>query len=243
MVNELDIFEMFEEAVKNKCSDIHIKPGAPPKMRKDGVLKAIPGYESVVLTGEQTSVLTHETMDATAFSKYSSVGCFQVDYSCDFPNIGRFRVNAYKTRGQDAFVARLLQDRAKTLDELGVDMAIKALALKPNGLIIVTGATGSGKSTTMAGMVEHINTNKPVNIISIEDPIEILLQDAMASISQREIGSDVESFDDALSAALREDPDVILIGEIRLASTLKTALQAADTGHLVIATLHTTDTS
>lgn len=243
--DELNVLDIFRKAVSMGCSDVHVKPGSPPKMRKNGNLIAVPGYESVILDGVTTERLTQETMvsDPRAFSFYNSPDVNQHDYSLELEDVGRFRMNAFKTRGNDAFVARLLSNSPKTLDELKVDSSIKKLALSKEGLIIVTGATGSGKSSTMAGMVQHININKPVHIISVEDPIEILLSDAMASISQREIGVDVDSFDDALTSALREDPDVILIGEIRQAETLKTALQAADTGHLVVATLHTTDTT
>lgn len=241
--DELSVLEIFRKAVSLGCSDIHVKPGSPPKMRKNGSLIAVPGYESVILDGVATERLTQETMasEPKAFSYYNTPDVNQHDYSLELEDVGRFRMNAYKTRGNDAFVARLLSNSPRTLDELGVDPNIKKLALSKSGLVIVTGATGSGKSATMAGMVQHINVNLPVNIISAEDPIEIILSDAMASISQREIGVDVDSFDSALVSALREDPDVILIGEIRHADTLKTALQAADTGHLVVATLHTTD--
>lgn len=242
-MDEIRAVEIFQRAVGEGCSDIHIKPGSPPKMRKNGKLFAIPSYESYILDAETTQRLTQETMDEHAFAQYGAPDTKQLDYSFEIPQIGRFRMNAYRTRGADAIVGRLLQHKAKTLDELGVPSGIKKLAKSKNGLIIVSGATGSGKSTTMAGIIDYINNNQPVNIISIEDPIEVVHSDAMASIAQREVGVDVDSYELALTAALREDPDVILIGEIRTLDTLKTAILAADTGHLVIATLHTTDAS
>jgi twitching motility protein PilT len=240
---EIRAEDIFKRAVGEGCSDVHIKPGSPPKMRKNGKLFAIPSYESFILDAETTSRLTQETMDEHAFAQYGNPDAKQLDYSYEIPQVGRFRMNVYRTRGADAFVGRLLQNKPKTLDELGVSSGVKKLAKSKNGLIIVSGATGSGKSTTMAGIIDYINNSQPVNIISIEDPIEVVHSDAMASIAQREVGVDVDSYELALTAALREDPDVILIGEIRTKETLKTAILAADTGHLVVATLHTTDAS
>jgi twitching motility protein PilT len=242
-MDEIRAVEIFQRAIGEGCSDVHIKPGSPPKMRKNGKLFAVPSYESYILDADTTSRLTQETMDEHAFAQYNAPDVKQLDYSFEIPQVGRFRMNAYHTRGANAFVGRLLQNKAKTLDELAVPSGVKKLAKSKNGLIIVSGATGSGKSTTMAGIIDFINNTQPVNIISVEDPIEVVHSDAMASIAQREIGVDVDSFELALESALREDPDVILIGEIRSLKTLQTAILAADTGHLVIATLHTTDAS
>jgi twitching motility protein PilT len=211
-------------------------------MRKDGKLVAIPGYEGFILTGEHTRLIMHDTMSSFDLSTFEHKA-YEHDYAYDLEGVGRFRMNVYKTRGANALVGRLLQDKPKSLKELGVSSTISRLASHNSGIIIVSGATGSGKSTTMAGIIDFINKSKPVNIISIEDPIEILHSDAKASISQREIGVDSDNFSSALRSALREDPDVILIGEIRDLETLKTALSAADTGHLVVTTLHTTDTA
>lgn len=234
---------IFLKAIQAGCSDVHLKPGSPPKMRKNGILQAIPGYEGMVLTDRQTEVLAFRTMGTHNHGTYSA-NKYNHDYAYDLPSTGhRFRMNVYKTRGVDALVGRLLQDQPKTFKDLGIPTAVSKLAANKSGIVIISGATGSGKSTTMAAMIDFINKSRPVNIISIEDPIEIIHRDAKASISQREVGSDTESFGDALRAALREDPDVILIGEIRDTETLKTVLHAAETGHLVVTTLHTTDTS
>jgi twitching motility protein PilT len=236
------VSEILDKAVSEGCSDIHVKPGSPPKMRKHGVLIPIPGYEKIVLSPRETDLLTFETMDS--YNRGSFVDKkYDHDYSFELYGVGRFRMNAYKTRTHTAFVARLIEDKPKSLKELGVPEIISTLANYKSGVIIVTGATGSGKTTTMAGIIKLINSNKQVNIISVEDPIEILHSDDKSSVSQREIGIDVDSFDSALTAALREDPDVILVGEIRHMETMKTVLRAADTGHLVVTTLHTTDTT
>lgn len=220
------------------CSDIHIKPGSPPKMRRHGNLVVIPGFEHIILTGAQTEQLSAQTMDSHALASFQ-FNTYNFDYSFELPTVGRFRMNAFKTRGSIAFVGRLLKAKPDTLDDLGLPSVIKTLSKVKSGIIIVSGATGSGKSSTMAGIIDLINNTKPVNIISIEDPIEIVHTDAMASIAQREIGVDVLDFESALSSALREDPDVILIGEVRNLETMKTVLTAADTGHLVITTIHT----
>lgn len=241
-MNQIKAVDLFRKAVNLGCSDIHIKPGSPPKMRKNGKLIVIPGYEADILQAEQTRILAFETMSSYDVATFSHK-IHDHDYAFELEGVGRFRMNVYKTRGETAFVARLLQEKPKTLDELGISNTITKLAKLNAGIVFVTGATGSGKSTTMAGIIDAINKSRAVNIISIEDPIEIMHSDAMASISQREIGSDAQDFSSALKAALREDPDVILIGEVRDLETLKTALLAADTGHLVITTLHTTDTA
>jgi twitching motility protein PilT len=236
------VSDILDKAVSSGCSDIHVKPGSPPKMRKHGVLVPIPGYEGVVLSPRETDLLTFETMDS--YNRGSFVDKkYDHDYSFELYGVGRFRMNAYKTRTHTAFVARLIEDKPKSLKELGVPEIISTLANYKSGVIIVTGATGSGKTTTMAGIIKLINSTKEVNIISVEDPIEILHSDEKSSVSQREIGIDVESFDSALTSALREDPDIILVGEIRHMETMKTVLRAADTGHLVVTTLHTTDTT
>ena len=234
--------EIFRKAVAMGCSDIHVKPGSPPKMRKNGKLIAIPGFEGVILTAEQTDLLAFETMSSYDLSTYQHK-TYDHDYAFEIMDVGRFRMNVYKTRGATAFVGRLLQSKPKTLAELNVVPPVSKLAALHAGIIIVAGATGSGKSTTMAGIIDFINKGRNVNIISIEDPIEIIHTDAMASISQREVGIDAEDYASALKTSLRDDPDVILIGEVRSLETLKTALLAADTGHLVVTTLHTTDTA
>jgi twitching motility protein PilT len=157
------------------------------------------------------------------------------------PGVGRFRTNIYQQRGTLAFAFRAIPYEVKTIEELHLPKVLEEIALKPRGLILVTGITGSGKSTALAAMINHVNQNRRVNVITIEDPIEFLHRDVMSNISQREVGSDTLSFAAALRHVLRQDPDVILLGEIRDMETLDTALKAADTGHLVFSTLHTTD--
>jgi twitching motility protein PilT len=170
---------------------------------------------------------------------------FTDDKECDFaigvPGIGRFRVNLYQQRGSLCFAMRAIPYQARTLEELSLPKVLQEIALKPRGLILVTGITGSGKSTALAAMIQHINENHKSNIITIEDPIEFLHRDMNSHINQREVGTDTSTFTQALRRVLRQDPDVILIGEIRDLDTLDAALKAADTGHLVFSTLHTTD--
>jgi twitching motility protein PilT len=165
----------------------------------------------------------------------------EADFAIGVPGVGRFRTNIYQQRGTLAFAFRAIPYEVKTIAELHLPAVLEEIALKPRGLILVTGITGSGKSTALAAMINHINQNRRVNVITIEDPIEFLHRDVMSNISQREVGSDTLSFASALRHVLRQDPDVILVGEIRDMETLDTALKAADTGHLVFSTLHTTD--
>lgn len=230
--------EIFKAAVDLGCSDIHLKPGANPKARINGNLVKLKQFP--ILTPDDTKALIYETMSSKNMAAFNQDGIYELDYSFDLPLIGRFRMNVFKTRNAMGLVARLLHDAPQSLDELGTPPILKTLAMMKTGIVIVSGATGSGKSTTLAGMIDYINKNKEVNIISTEDPIEILHKDINSSISQREIGSDVASFASALKSALRQDPDVILIGEIRDLDIMRTVLVAADTGHLVITTLHTT---
>ena len=165
----------------------------------------------------------------------------EADFAIGVPGVGRFRTNIYQQRGTLAFAFRAIPYEVKTIAELHLPAVLEEIALKPRGLILVTGITGSGKSTALAAMINHVNQNRRVNVITIEDPIEFLHRDVMSNISQREVGSDTLSFASALRHVLRQDPDVILVGEIRDMETLDTALKAADTGHLVFSTLHTTD--
>jgi twitching motility protein PilT len=232
--------EIFKTAVEMGCSDIHIKAGSPPKARINGNLISLDDYP--VLTAVNTRALIYDTMNQKAIATFQHQ-IYGIDYSLELPNIGRFRVNVAKGREAMALVARLLPESPKTLDDLGASPVLKKLAMTKTGIVIVSGPTGSGKSTTLSAMIDYINSNKSVNIISAEDPIEIIHNDKKSSIFQREIGSDVLDFASALKSALRQDPDVILIGEIRDLETMRTVLVAADTGHLVITTLHTNDTA
>jgi len=165
----------------------------------------------------------------------------EVDFAYSVPGVGRFRVNAFRQRGSISLVLRKLRFGGPTFEEAHLPDVIRALAEEPRGLVLVTGPTGSGKTTTLAAMIEHLNHTRPCHIVTIEDPIEVLFDDDVASIDQREVGTDTESFLSALRAALRQDPDVILIGEMRDTETVRAALQAAETGHLVLSTLHTVD--
>lgn len=233
--------KILRTAVEEGASDVHLKPGSPPKMRKDGQLVPVPGYALRVLSGEETSKIRFFSMNAQNLGEFEQVKHgLNYSFTLDNPRV-RFRVNVFRTMNEYALVARVISERPKTLGELGIPVEVHALSAHRSGLVLVTGATGSGKSNTLAGMIHLINTSRNVHIISIEDPVEILHSDARASVSQREIGPDVPDAKIALKEAMREDPDVIFIGEIRDAEMLAIALEAADTGHLVISTLHTTD--
>lgn len=236
---------LLAEGVKHGGSDVHLKPGSPPKMRVNGSLVPIPGYFGTILTPQMTQRLANETLLGKDLGSFlGGDGLPFYDYSYELDKIARFRMNVSRTRGNIQVVARVLPAKPKTLQELGIPPQVTALVKEhKNGLIIVTGPTGSGKSRTMAGLVDWINNNQNVNILSIEDPIEVIHEDAKASISQKEIGVDIDSFESALKAAMRQDPDIILIGEIRSTDTLHAVLNAAETGHLVISTLHTNDAS
>jgi twitching motility protein PilT len=220
----------------NAASDLHLKPGSPPRVRVSGTLVAL---REEALTAEEVAELVLPTMSADLAETFEKNN--EVDYAVALAQVGRFRVNVYRTRGDIAAVLRHITDHPLTLDELGMPAALAKMALQPRGLILVTGPTGSGKTTTLAAMVDEINRNRAVHIITVEDPIEVSHTDKLAAISQREIGADTRNFATALRAAMRQDPDVVLIGEMRDTETVRAALSAAETGHLVMSTLHTTD--
>lgn len=234
----MTIQTIFLTAVQNKGSDIHIKSGSPPKIRISGDLKPL---DVPPLTASEAEALVMQTMNSDTQTLFFANN--EADYAYDAKNIGRFRINAYRTRGDISLVARVVNDHPTSLPELGMPNIVSELALRKTGLVLVTGATGSGKSSTLAGMVDHINRNRSVHIVTIEDPIETIHTDIKSSISQREVFSDTKSFSNALRSAMRQDPDVILIGEMRDIDTVRAALTAAETGHLVMSTLHTTDAS
>lgn len=218
------------------ASDIHFSADAPPLQRLDGDLVAVPGYEdplpAAVLLDELLS-----TMGPSHREDYRSSG--EVDLSYQVVGVGRFRVNVFRQLGQVAAAFRLIASRAYTLDELGAPQIARELALRPRGLVLVTGPTGSGKSTTLTAMIDIINTLEPAHVVTVEDPIEFVHTSRRSLIHQREVGSDTRSFAEALRRVLRQDPDVILIGELRDPESISTALTAAETGHLVLSTLHT----
>lgn len=230
----MDIKETLLKAVERKASDLHITTNLPPMMRING---ALVNYGDRHLTPEDTEAVMRQVLNEAQIDKLDQMG--EIDFSFHIHNVSRFRVNAYKQRGSYSLAFRVVSVSIPTLDGLGFPPVMKELALKQRGLILVTGPTGSGKSTTLAAMVNHINQNRDCHIITLEDPIEYLHKHGKSMVNQREIGSDSMSFANALRAALREDPDVILVGEMRDTETIATAITAAETGHLVMSTLHT----
>ena len=218
-------------------SDLLLKVGRPPTVRIAGELTPAPNQAP--MTPQDLKVLAEHLLQPRQLKEFLETK--EADFAIGVPGIGRFRVNVYWQRGTLAFAFRVIPYEVKTIAELRLPKILEALAMKPRGLVLVTGVTGSGKSTALAAMVNHINVNRRVNIITIEDPIEFLHRDVNSNISQREVGADTLSFHNALRHVLRQNPDVILIGEIRDMETLDTAIKAADTGHLVFSTLHTTD--
>lgn len=233
-MNLTDILGM---ALKARASDIHIKPGLPPVYRIDGTLRPHPKLPR--LTPEQTKEFAMDIMNDTQKMRFEEV--HEVDLSYGVPGLGRFRVNAFTQRGSVSLVFRFIPFEIKSVEELTLPPVIKKIANEHRGLVLVTGATGSGKSTTLASMIDYINAERTAHIVTIEDPIEYLHRDKKCIINQREVGFDTEGYDVALKSALRQDPDVILVGEMRDFETIETAITAAETGHLVLSTLHTID--
>jgi len=232
---DLYITDILEEAVKHKASDVHITVGSPPRMRVDGNI--LPMDKFPVITPEVSKRLVFEVMKERYRKTLEETG--QVDFSFGVPGIGRFRVNAFYQRGTVASVFRSLPATVPHYKDLGLPDRIIDLCHKSMGLVLVTGPTGSGKSTTLAAMIDYILENFPHHVLTIEDPIEYLFKHKRGIVNQREIGSDTFNFADALRAALREDPDVIMVGEMRDQETIEVAIRAAETGHLVFGTLHT----
>jgi twitching motility protein PilT len=220
--------------VDRNCSDLHICAQSEPIIREDGQLKKL-NYEK--FTPQQSQRMMYEIISDDHITKFETT--LELDFSYQLPRRARFRVNMYRDRGAVAAAFRLISNRIPTVRELNLPPLLETLTEKPRGLILVTGPTGSGKSTSLAAMINHINMNKAVHIITIEDPIEYLHSHKLSIINQRELGSDTKSFANALRACLREDPDVILVGEMRDTETIALAITAAETGHLVFATLHT----
>jgi twitching motility protein PilT len=224
--------------VQVEASDLHLKVGRPPTIRVAGELLQL---EQPALKPEELKALAEQLMTPRQVKEFAEHK--EADFAIGVPGVGRFRTNVFQQRGTLAFVFRAIPYEVKSIHELNLPTVLETIALKPRGLVLVTGVTGSGKSTALAAMVNHINQNRRCNIVTIEDPIEFLHRDGVANVAQREIGTDTLSFEAALRHVLRQDPDVILIGEIRDRITLDTAMKAADTGHLVFSTLHTTDAS
>ncbi|HBQ65023.1 MAG TPA: type IV pili twitching motility protein PilT [Clostridiales bacterium] len=228
--------ELFSKAFELKASDIHITVAQPPIMRIHGELQHA-GNE--LLTPEDTRMIAYHLMSPKQREIFENRG--ELDFSYALAGIGRYRVNVYRQRKSVSVAARLINDKIPNFDMLGLQGELfSQLAMRPRGLILVTGPTGSGKSTTLAAMVNHINTNRNCHILTLEDPIEYLFRHKKSMINQREVGDDTQSFANGLRAALREDPDVILVGEMRDLETIGIAISASETGHLVLSTLHTT---
>jgi twitching motility protein PilT len=231
----VDLTAIAKWASKNGASDIHIKVGRPPMVRINGEIRSIPKAPKV--TQELAGQMAWSIMNSSQRERFKVTN--DLDMAWAAPNLGRFRVNVFRQRARIGMVLRIIPSKVFTIKELGLPDSIRAMAMQNRGLLLVTGVTGSGKSTTLAAMIEEINRTKSHHILTIEDPIEFTFQDRVAIINQREVGQDSASFKSALRAALRQDPDVILVGELRDKETMEIALTAAETGHLVMGTLHT----
>lgn len=235
----MDLNALLTRAVELGASDVHLKLGGPPVVRRDGALEPLAGAAALT-AADLESVL--DTVVAAAPEKarvFRETGDLDLAYQAD--GLPRFRVNVFRQRGSTAFAFRVVPARVPSFDQLGLPGGVERLATEQRGLILVTGATGSGKTTTLAAIVDHINRTRRQHVVSIEDPIEILHADKGCVVNQREVGLDTASFGEALRRAMRQDPDVILIGELRDAESAQIALQAAESGHLVLSTLHTLD--
>ena len=224
--------------VEREGSDLHVKVASPPMARVHGALRPIEGAEP--LTEEDTgAALEHILTESRLVEEFADQG--EVDFSYEIRGLSRFRVNAFRQRGHISIACRAIPFQVRTIDDLGLPEVIRTLAEEPRGIVLLTGTTGSGKSTTLAAMIDHINSTRSRHVVTLEDPIEYLHRDKLSIINQREVGQDTESFARAMRRVLRQDPDVILIGEMRDEETVRTALAAAETGHLVLSTLHTLD--
>ncbi|HYD54038.1 MAG TPA: type IV pilus twitching motility protein PilT [Gemmatimonadaceae bacterium] len=232
----LNFKAVLQQMVQQSASDLHLKVGRPPTLRLNGDLLPL---DQPPLRPEELKALAEQLMTPRQVKEFAEHK--EADFAIGVPGIGRFRCNVYQQRGSLAYAFRAIPYQAKSVSELNLPPVLEQVSLRPRGLVLVTGVTGSGKSTALAAMIHHINEHRRANVITIEDPIEFLHRDLNSHVNQREIGIDTTTFGQALRRVLRQDPDVILIGEIRDLETLDTALKAADTGHLVFSTLHTTD--
>ena len=231
----MSIEQLLRQTVEMGASDLHLKSGRPPTVRVDGTLEAL---QAPRLDDAETASIATELMPQWRQEAFSTRG--ELDFAVEFADIGRFRVNVYRQQGNVALAIRYVVPEVPGIAELGLPPIVTRLADEQDGLVLVTGSTGSGKSTSLASMIAHINTTRDAHIVTIEDPVEYRHLEQRCLISQREIGQDTESFRTALKMVLRQDPDVILIGEMRDAETVWAAISAAETGHLVFASLHTT---
>lgn len=233
-IDEIHVDDLLREVVRRRASDLHIASGAPPALRIDGQLAPIriPSF-----TPQDCQRIIYDILTDEQIQRYETN--FELDFSYSVPGVSRFRVNAFRDKGSAAAAFRVISSKIPTCQELGLPPLLEELTRKPRGLILVTGPTGSGKSTTLAAMINQINRERSAHIITVEDPIEYLHTHNMSLINQRELGIDTKSFANALRSALREDPDVILVGEMRDLETISAAITCAETGHMVFATLHT----
>src|SRR3982750_1579183 len=230
----VDVAQLLAFAVKNNASDLHLSAGVPPMIRVDGDMKRI---NMPALTHKEVHGMVYDIMNDKQRKLYEEF--FETDFSFEIPKLARFRVNAFNQNRGAGAVFRNIPSTILSLDELAAPKIFRDLCMLPRGLVLVTGPTGSGKSTTLAGMVNHCNDNRPDHIITIEDPIEFVHESKRCLVNQREVHRDTLGFSEALRSALREDPDVVLVGEMRDLETIRLALTAAETGHLVFGTLHT----
>src|SRR5918996_939809 len=230
-----DFSEVLRRMVESRASDVHLTPGVPPCMRDKGKILHMEGFD--VLSGQETREVVYSILNDDQRKRFETGK--QLDFAYAIPGVARFRVNCFFQRGAVSAAFRHIPAEIQSLDSLGLPAVLEDFTRKPRGFILVTGPTGSGKSTTLASMVDLINSEREEHILTIEDPIEFLHAHKKCIVNQREIGADAIDFAGALKSALREDPDVILVGEMRDLETISTALTAAETGHLVFATLHT----
>ena len=235
-VPPVSVIPFLRALVDSGGSDLHCKVGSAPRVRVDGVLRKLQVPD---LRPEDTDHFVREVLRADLIEEFGRTN--EADFAYGIDGVGRFRVNVFRQRGSAGLVFRRVSIGAIPLEDLGLPQVLAPLSLEPRGLVLVTGPTGSGKTTTLAGMVDNINAHREVHIVTIEDPIEVLHHDKRGMINQREVRVDTKDFSTALRAAMRQDPDVILVGEMRDQETVKAALAAAETGHFVMSTLHTTD--
>src|SRR3954453_4146719 len=233
----MHINDLLQTAVTSGASDLHLKVGSYPMMRVSGTLVVC--SEEKRLERSDTEAMAGVLFSEEQRDKFRRAQ--EVDLAYSIPGLGRFRVNVFQQRGTVGLVLRVIPMRIKTIDELGLPPVLKRIASEERGLVLVPGTTGSGKSTTLAAMIDYINATRSAHVMTVEDPIEYLHRDNRSLVNQREVNVDAPSFAHALRAALRQDPDVILVGEMRDVETVETALHAAETGHLVFSTLHTLD--
>jgi twitching motility protein PilT len=235
----MDLNALLKATVETGATDLHLKLGLPPVLRRDGSLSVLEGWPALSEADLETILVALTERTPHRLENFRATG--ELDTSYMAPDLARFRVNGFRQRGTTSFALRVIPTEVPGFDVLKLPLGVQKLGDEHRGLILVTGATGSGKSTTLASLIAHINRTRRQHIVTIEDPIEFLHVDHSCIVNQREVGLDTESFHQALRRALRQDPDVILIGELRDAESAETALQAAESGHLVLSTLHTVD--